>query len=472
MTEATGIGQFLKYLKQLPSSCFQTLYESPATCVAILRYLPSMEKQFIMRMVLIEQPLSSVIIQSWCGSNDQSDVQAILTTLRSLHILLESDDTICLVPAFRRGLKQALLCGKLSGLEEVTVEEKHRKTSKDLYNYGIERWECILKYMALPSVETQKAVSQENRQILNAAGFINVQRCSEIPEITSDGFKFLLTDRISQLWIYLLNYLKHIEENEAEKLGLNLPGGSENNEPFRHKIAMSIVEPLNFLFHLSFCTLGKAYSSKNLSDQMEDFLQQLREVGIVYQRKRKSGWFYPTPLAIGLCSSCATNDLQSGKVSSGFLVVETNYRVYAYTDSLLQLAIVSTFTDMIYRFGNLSVGILTRESVRRALQVGITSKQIVDYLKSNSHDIALNNPNPVPPVICDQLRLWELERDRFQFDEGALYSNFVSEVEFDKFRNIAKAQNVLLWENIDNRLMVIRKEGTDIMKQMWALHKS
>uniref|UniRef100_A0A915K3Y5 General transcription factor IIH subunit 4 n=1 Tax=Romanomermis culicivorax TaxID=13658 RepID=A0A915K3Y5_ROMCU len=314
MAETTGIDQFLTYLKQLPSSCFQALYESPATCVAIL-----------------------------------SDILAVFDTLRSLHILVEKDDTVRLVPAFGRGLKQALFCGKLSGLEDVTVEEKYRKTCKDLNNYGVERWECILKYMALPSVETQKAVSQENRQILNAAGFIKLQGSSEIPEITSAGFKFLLTDRISQLWIYLLNYLKHVEENEAEKLGLNLPGGSENNEPFRHKIATSIVEPLNFLFHLSFCTLGKAYSSKNLSDQMEDFLQQLREVGIVYQRKRRSGWFYPTPLAIGLCSSCATNDLQNERVSSGFLVVETNYRVYAYTDSLLQLAVVSTFTDMIYR---------------------------------------------------------------------------------------------------------------------------
>lgn len=33
-------------------------------------------------------------------------------------------------------------------------------------------------------------------------------------EITSKGFQFLLMDRTSQLWIYLLNYLKYLEVTE------------------------------------------------------------------------------------------------------------------------------------------------------------------------------------------------------------------------------------------------------------------
>lgn len=34
----------------------------------------------------------------------------------------------------------------------------------------------------------------------------------------------------------------------------------------------------------------------------------------------------------------------------------------------------------------MSVGVLTRESVRRALSVGITANQIIDYLRTNAHD--------------------------------------------------------------------------------------
>lgn len=53
----------------------------------------------------------------------------------------------------------------------------------------------------------------------------------------------------------------------------------------------------------------------------------------------------------------------------GFLIVETNFRVFAYTNSDLQIAILSTFSELNCRFENVSIGLITRESVRRALQV-------------------------------------------------------------------------------------------------------
>ena len=40
---------------------------------------------------------------------------------------------------------------------------------------------------------------------------------------------------------------------------------------------------------------------------------------------------------------------------------------------------------MLYRFGNLAVANLTRDSVRAALMRGITAEQIINFLKSHSH---------------------------------------------------------------------------------------
>ena len=34
----------------------------------------------------------------------------------------------------------------------------------------------------------------------------------------------------------------------------------------------------------------------------------------------------------------------------GYIVVETNYRVYAYTDSNLQVALLALFCEMLYRW--------------------------------------------------------------------------------------------------------------------------
>ena len=70
-------------------------------------------------------------------------------------------------------------------------------------------------------------------------------------------------------------------------------------------------------------------------------LEDLRDYGIVYQRKRGSRRYYPTRLATTLTSGNAALAVaamkRGGKVEDddegdqGFVILETNYRVYAYT---------------------------------------------------------------------------------------------------------------------------------------------
>ena len=43
------------------------------------------------------------------------------------------------------------------------------------------------------------------------------------------------------------------------------------------------------------------------------------------------------------------------------------------------------FTDFLYRFPNLAVGVITRESVRQALRGGITGEQIISFLNMHAH---------------------------------------------------------------------------------------
>lgn len=44
-----------------------------------------------------------------------------------------------------------------------------------------------------------------------------------------------------------------------------------------------------------------------------------------------------------------------------------------------------------YRFPNLVVGVLTRDSVRQALRGGITADQIISYLEQHAHpNVSLN----------------------------------------------------------------------------------
>lgn len=85
---------------------------------------------------------------------------------------------------------------------------------------------------------------------------------------------------------------------------------------------------------------------------------------------------------------------------------------------------------MCYRFPNVVVGVLTRESIRQALRGGITAEQIISYLTQHAHPQSLQGdaPHPLPPTVVDQIRLWELERNRLVYSDGVLYSQFLSQV--------------------------------------------
>ena len=79
-----------------------------------------------------------------------------------------------------------------------------------------------------------------------------------------------------------------------------------------------------------------------------NFVQHLREFGLLYQRKRTAGRFYPTRLALNIASGENKSNIEANK--EGYIVVETNYRIYAYTDSNLQIALLGLFTEILYRY--------------------------------------------------------------------------------------------------------------------------
>lgn len=295
--------------------------------------------------------------------------------------------------------------------------------------------------------QQQEGISADAVRILLHAGLMKRDEEDGSLVITRQGFQFLLLDRQAQVWHFLLQYLDTVEER-----GLDL------------------VECLTFLFQLSFSTLGKDYSTEGMSPGLLIFLQHLREFGLVYQRKRKAGRFYPTRLALNITNSHnkSTPDIEEDH-PKGYIVVETNYRIYAYTDSNLQVALVALFTELMYRFPNLVVGLITRESVRQALRGGITADQIIGFLKQHAHPQMLNAEakQPLPPTVVDQIKLWELERNRLTYSEGVLYSQFLSQADFNVLKEYTESNGVLIWCNKEKRTLVINKSAHDDVKKFW-----
>ncbi len=110
--------------------------------------------------------------------------------------------------------------------------------------------------------------------------------------------------------------------------------------------------------------------------------------------------------------------------SDGHIVLETNYRLCAYTASPLQIAILNLFTDLKLRFDNMVCGYLSQDSMKDAFDAGITADQILSYLTAHAHPemikyAAANKlTNPLPVSVRDQIRLWYLDRKRVSFSKG------------------------------------------------------
>lgn len=226
--------------------------------------------------------------------------------------------------------------------------------------------------------------------------------------ITSKGFQFLLEDVNTQLWDLLLVYL---EESQVSFRRF-VPAGPRLISTVD---VQDLVQTIGFLFMLGSLELGRvrrvllaatqprltpspqAYMTDNLSQIQHGVLRDLADYGLVYLpevsrprqirfavyeadprgHQRNAPIFYPTRLATTLTSSAPP--LVSSRHSNeekGFIVLETNYKLYAYTSNPLQIAVLGLFAHLKTRFANFVTGHITRESIRRGLANGITANQV------------------------------------------------------------------------------------------------
>lgn len=474
-----------EYLEGLPKVIQSKLYNAPATCLSIYRLLPPLAKFYIVTMIFNEKPVAVKDLEKWCQPQARHLQFGALKRLRALHLLEEdsSGTHVRLHQTFRHNFRGCLTGSQAPNAFGIidSSPERHLVDIKFLDTFASQKWETILHFMVgsdLPTVPSKSVLS-----LLKLGGLMEGSGNSALTlKITNGGFQFLLHDVNIQIWTILLEYLN---------LTLDL-----NMDP---------VDVLNFIFILGSLELGKAYSVSSLSDTQVSMLPDLRDYGLVYQRSEGSSRFYPTRLATTLTSEStglktpsmvldqAVHDAESKDQAAvttqsdsqqGQIVLETNFKLYAYTNSPLEIAILNLFVSLKTRFANMVIGQLTRESIRNALYNGITADQIIRFLETHAHSQmrtsakekldkkvefdASHNINTaggapqskssdsgvsqhrleiLPPNVVDQIRLWQLELDRIQTFDGYLFKDFKNQNEYDILCNYATEVGVLLWSD-------------------------
>lgn len=272
--------------------------------------------------------------------------------------------------------------------------------------------------------------------------------------ITQAGFTFLLQEANAQVWTLLLLWL------EAADMA----------------VAGQSVDMLSFLFVLASLELGRAYDTEALADSRKNMLPFLVDIGLIFVPSHQPQQYFPTRLATTLTSSSSALRSVSegfaavagaeGGAARGSIILETNYRVYAYTSNPLQIAVLALFSNLKMRFHEMVSGRLSRESVRRATSYGITSDQIINYLATHAHEQmkrrALTGGKPVlPPTVVDQIRLWQLENERMKTTGGFLFKDFDDPGEYEACAGYASEIGVCVWRS-DRRCMFFASKHEQI----------
>ncbi|CAO3632471.1 unnamed protein product [Mucor hiemalis] len=412
-----------------------------------------------MSLLYVQMPMPVTDIHAWVNKDGQKKLNESLQKLSRLRILEQKDHVLLMNDTFRREFQNALTGGGMQqsfGLPCSSLD-KHAVDIGFLDHYATTQWEAILHYMVGTSL-----TKKPSRGVLNLLERSKLMQSSSETgtlQITNKGFQFLLQDVNTQVWAFLLQYLDMAEV-----------------------LQMDLVEVLNFLFQLGSLELGENYSVETLTQTQLQMLEDLRDYGIVYQRKKVSKRYYPTRLATTLTSGNAalagamtkhSNGVEeprtdtttdSQPVDQGFVILETNYKLYAYTDSPLQIAVLNLFVHLQSRFRNMVTGVITRDSIRNALMKGITAEQIIYYMQSHAHSQMRKKIPILPLTVIDQIRLWEMERNRLKPTPSYLYHEFNVQADFDAAEKYAKDLGVLLWSSAAKRTMVISEAGHDNVK--------
>ena len=470
----------LDYLCSLSSHTLTQLYRDPFTVLTIFRSLPPLSKHFILRLVCLATPPSpdpttspahplsveKSLVDGWCRGEltaQQAHHQAI-TRLLELQIFIRTtlppsapspSDTKA-VSAYRlnhtfAGQLQLALTNQVADLDDdpSTSAPTPSLNTDELTTYASHRWNQLLHFMV--GVRTLGAPSASIQTHLLA-----MQLMASVGgkvSITPAGFSFLFKDQHTQVWDLLLTYVAAVN------------AGSEREEV------------LTFLFHLAFMRVGREYPRAKLSPAQRRMVDDLAGFGLLML---KPSVFIPTHLVYNLSSSAstpsappptATPALSSALPTSGYLIVETTFKVYAYTTSAFQLSLLNLFLRFDYHLPNLLVASITKESVRNALIHQITTQEIITYLEQYAHPCMKSGGGGsiLPENVVDALRLWEAERERMEVsDQCCLLSEFEGEREYKGVLEELRKGDWVIYYNDSKRSIVTTEEGVQAVKEYRA----
>jgi transcription initiation factor TFIIH subunit 4 len=144
--------------------------------------------------------------------------------------------------------------------------------------------------------------------------------------ITDRGYEFMLRDIHVQMWFFMLEYIKTV-----------------NELPDFHK-----EDILQFLFQLSYCETNGFYAIQDLTKTQQMLLNDFMDFGLLIRTSNNSKRFYTTSLAVNLIFAGATG--QQKKATRQALTLTHSFEsVRAVSSNPQFLCVPTKYNDYIIR---------------------------------------------------------------------------------------------------------------------------
>ncbi|KAK1347708.1 subunit 2 of RNA polymerase II transcription factor B [Hamiltosporidium tvaerminnensis] len=421
----------IAFVSQMSNKSLENLLTNPIFSVSLLKIFDDYTVQFIFDLLTQTANIFKL--------PNTKEVSTTLKSLKTVNLIEKKGKNIFLNDIFRKSLLIGFSTIELNNIfTETTIDENKftPDTINEIETNSTNKYNNLLrsiveqpkvfhneinisnKYNNILRSSSDQPKFFQNEIIKNLIVFIGL--VDKNNNITNKGFEFSLKTTKEQLWILILYGIKYISKSQEEEVNF-----------------------IFSIFELSMKNASKFYKLEKKSN-LSSFLKILYGLGLceIYDNN-----------IIYLCKSIDILFKSYKDTKNTFLIIETNFKLYAYTNDRYQISLISLFSNIEIILPGLVVGIITEESLSVAFDKGITAQQITHFLQSNAKN------NYFSETVKEQIFIWETKKERITSVDSYLYSGFLNLSDFQKVLNFCKQRNYLIEMDENKRLIVGKLDG-------------
>lgn len=395
------------------------------SCRTFIRLLSPLSQHFLFRMLMIQEPLELSIIRTWAPPGCERNLQQAFNQLSECHFFVLKQLSLEVGVQLHPDIRRVLLNGnseksddsqyqsqfvksesfpfqtsspsifppreqvRLTNLEEIPYKEP-----QELDDWSASQLDKILYWM----LELDSKIDPEMRQLLRKSHLIEIDNT-----LTKEGHQFVLSDRRSQIWLIVRSYLSTFISSPPE-----------------------LILALKFILKLGSYQFTRGYHVSTLTSTQQELLAPFCSLGLILLDR---DFFFPTRVVLNFFGK------EQLDKSEGWILIDTNFKITAYTSSPLHVALLKKFSYITYQMPGFTSAYISPVKLRDALDKGTSLEDILSFLRLNI--CTTKGEGKIPSDVEHQLLVWKSQRERITTTENCVMRTYTSEDKANVARQIA-----------------------------------